>query len=281
MFESARLPELFVRSLNYMDFVFVPCTQNVEAFKESGVQTPIAQVPFGNDQEDYHFLKRDWEITDSNLVGEGDEEQETGNPFTFLHIGEINWRKGGDLALKAFKKVFPPHVKDVRIAFKFSRGYTPDWYLKKVNRVNDERIVLLKEPLTMDEMRSLYGWTHCFIGCSRGEGWGLLAWQALATGCPAIVTDWGGCAEYAHLAMPLDYTMKYHDAVYYGSEWGLHPEPSLDDLCALMENAYKNPMSIAKQGEAAARTIAEDFTWDHSAMKLLRRLEGLHGNRNR
>ena len=273
MFESSIIPELHVRTINKMQQCIVPSTQNWEAFEESGVKIPISVVPFGNDQKDYFFQERDWDITESDKVGEGDEAEERGNPFTFLHIGEINWRKGGDLALKAFKKVFPPSVKDVRICFKFSLGYTPKFYLDNVKKVNDPRITLIKQSLSLEEMRSLYKWSHCFLGCSRGEGWGLLAWQALATGCPAIVTDWGGMAEYAHLAYPLDYTMEYSKSVFYGSEWGNYPEPSLDHLCEQMEFAYKNPGKIRDSGKNAAEVIARDYTWQHSARKLLSRME--------
>lgn len=287
MFESDNVPQHFVRKVNQMDLCIVPCDHNIQAFQKSGVTVPLKKVPFGNAQEHYHYQPRNWDITPSRLV----DGMERGNPFTFYHIGEINWRKGGDLAIKAFKKLFPPSVKDVRLILKMSMGYTPKWYLSKVKSEADPRIILIKDSLSLEEMSEVYSYGHCYVGCNRGEGWGLLIWQALATGCPAIVTNWGGTAEYAHLGWPLDYKKYYSKELYAGSEWGWYGEPDFDHLCELMEFAYKNPKTCKKIGFDAAQHIKEKCSWEHIAQNMVKCLnesyseneikEVKHGNGNR
>lgn len=265
MFESDNLPRRFVDRINQMDLCIVPCEHNIRAFQESGVKTPIKKVPFGNAQEHYSFVKRNWDITSSKLV----DETQRGNPFTFYHIGEINWRKGGDLVIRAFRKLFPPSVRDVRLILKFSKGYTPKWWLSRVKSEVDPRIIPITSTLTLEEMREVYGYAHCYVGSNRGEGWGLLIWQALATGCPAIISDWGGTAEYSHLGWPLSVTKKYREDGYAGSEWGWYGEPDFDHLCTLMEHAYQHPEECQEVGRKAAKHIREKCTWGHTAEKLV------------
>lgn len=259
MWESERLPKFLVDCLNNHDIIMVPCEHNIDVFKNSGVKIPIFKVPLGNNQEKYHFLSRDWNITHEN-------------PFTFCVIGAINWRKGTDLAMKAFKKVFPSTQKDVRLIVKVSKQYTPPWVISGM-RTSDERILLIKESLSDLEMLNLYGASHCYVGCSRGDAWNLLAFQALATGMPSICTTYCGPEEYKDITFPLSWDYKYCNEKVFGEDWGWYGEPNFDHLCELMEYAYKNPDVCLKKGIEASNLIKDKYTWTETARKILNVIE--------
>lgn len=256
MFESDNLPKHLVDCINIHSVCIVPCDHNIEIFKNCGVKIPIYKVPLGNDKSKYYFINsRNYYISNEN-------------PFTFLHIGATNFRKGHDVAIKAFKKVFGPEKKDVRLVLKVSKQYTSPWLIAGM-RTEDPRIVLIKEHLSDKEMLNLYASSHCYVGCSRGDAWNLLAFQALATGMPAITTNYCGPVEYSHLSYPLNYDMKHCKEKLFGEDWGWYGEPNLDHLCALMEYCYKNPDKCRDKGIIAANEIGSKYTWDHTARKVL------------
>jgi glycosyltransferase involved in cell wall biosynthesis len=259
MFENEKLPSYLVNTLNKQDHIIVPNHHNVQMFKNSGVNLPISVVPFGNDWETYHFLNRNWSISDRN-------------PFTFLIYGYPNWRKGADLAMKAFKTVFPPDKKDVRLIVKVSKQYALPWTVNGM-KTSDDRMVLIKENLSEKEMLNLYGMGHCYLGCSRGDAWNLLAFQALATGIPAITTDYCGPVEFNHISFPLKYYMKYSTEKILDEDWGYYGEPDFDHLCELMKYCYDNPEVCRVKGIEASNEIRQNYTWDRTAKELLNVIE--------
>lgn len=263
MFESNSIPKTLITALNNHEHLIVPCEHNVKVFRDSGYLGKISKVPLGNDQEEYHYLTRNWDISEHN-------------PFTFLHIGHINWRKGGDLAMKAFKKVFPSSQKDVRLILKISKQYTPPWVISGM-KASDDRIVIVKEHISTKEMLNLYGEAHCYTGCSRGDAWNLLAFQALATGCPAITTNYCGPEEYQHISFPLNYKMEYCKEKVFGEDWGYYGEPDFDHLCELMEYAYKNPEACRTKGIEASNEIKNKYTWDNTAKQLIEVVQASKG----
>lgn len=263
MFESERIPKAIIDAINKHEGIVVPCEQNVRAFRESGYVGKISKFSLGNDQEEYHYLTRNWDISEHN-------------PFTFLHIGHINWRKGGDLAMKAFKKIFPSPQKDVRLILKISKQYTPPWVISGM-KASDDRIVIVKEHISTKEMLNLYGEAHCYTGCSRGDAWNLLAFQALATGCPAITTNYCGPEEYQHISFPLNYKMEYCKEKVFGEDWGYYGEPDFDHLCELMEYAYKNPEACRTKGIEASNEIKNKYTWDNTAKQLIEVVQASKG----
>lgn len=54
-----------------------------------------------------------------------------------------------------------------------------------------------------DELRSLFATLDIFISPSHSEGFGLPALEAMACGVPVVITDSGGCRDYANTATSL------------------------------------------------------------------------------
>jgi glycosyltransferase involved in cell wall biosynthesis len=255
MWESENVPQYLVNCINRQDHLIVPTEQNIHAFRNSGVVIPIYKVHLGLDSNKFKYQSRNWSISERN-------------PFTFLHIGLTNWRKGGDLAMKAFKAVFPESQKDVRLIMKVSKQYTPPWMIPGM-KASDPRIHFVKEEITDQQMLNLYGMAHCYLGCSRGDAWNLLAFQALSTGCPAICTTYCGPEEYKHLTYPLSWSYQHCSEKIFGDDWGMYGEPNFDHLCELMLHAYNNRDECEKNGREASKEISEKYTWDNTAKQIL------------
>ena len=58
------------------------------------------------------------------------------------------------------------------------------------------RVRLVSEVLSQRAMVQLYEGADAFVLATHGEGWGLPIMEAMASGVPAIATDWGGQTEF-------------------------------------------------------------------------------------
>lgn len=245
MWEAAVLPEAFREGLHNFDQIVVPSTQNLELF--SRYHDNVVQVPLGIDTREWAYRKRT-APTDR---------------FVFL-IGGSGSRKGTDLAYKAFKKLWPTEGSWPREAprptliFKSPRPI--DWFGPRIEHIGGH--------ISDQAERDLYAMAHCYLQPSRGEGWGLQPMQAIAQGCPTILTDAHGQAEFAHLGYGLSWKWAKSDYFIYGDagDWW---EPSLDDLCEYMEYVYSNYDEACGFAEQASKVAHEQFSWESCAERFV------------
>lgn len=255
-FETTRVPSSWVPKLNKMSAVFVPCKQNIQMMKDSGVVVPVELIHWGVDPEKWHKIDRP---SDRKL-------------FTFGSMGALSIRKGTDILIDAFVKAFPIHQYPlVRLLLKTSYNVFPFG-------VKDRRIVVQQTAVDHQQlMDSFVKETDVFVFPSRGEGFGLTPLEMMATGIPAIVTGWSGFMEYMNedVGWLLDYKMTPADSftkeIYkeYCGDWA---EPSVDDLVEKMRWCYHNQDIVKMTGDRAAEHVKQNWTWDtkiktfHSAL---------------
>jgi hypothetical protein len=121
-----------------------------------------------------------------------------------------------------------------------------------------------------DNLREIYQSHDLYVSGSKGEGWDLIAWEALACGVPTIVPAHSGYLEWGHLAQ--------------GWLTSFHMEPSLVKVFGDSGEWYvQDPEEIAKQVESLwqsynesadeayqnARQISREWTWQHAAAQLV------------
>jgi glycosyltransferase involved in cell wall biosynthesis len=102
--------------------------------------------------------------------------------------------------------------------------------------------------------------------------------EAMACGLSTIATDWGAHTEFAHEG--ICYPLKIRRTVpaiakcpyYEGFSWA---DPDPDHLRLLLRHVYENQEEARSKGAAAAREVAQMWTWDESARKIVARLEAL------
>lgn len=246
MWESMTLPESFRETLHEFGTVIVPSVQNVELFSQYHGDVRLCYL--GVDPSTWHYTKR----------------TPPGAFFDFLIAGS-GPRKGTDLAYKAFLKVFgkngswPQDGPIPRLVMKTPRA--EDFY--------HERVQIIGGRISTEAEVALYETAHCYIQPSRGEGFGLMPLQAIAQGCPTILTDAHGHKAYSHLGLGI--SAKPSQAAYFiygdAGEWW---EPSLDELCDRMKWVYDNwEQATFEAYHNSQNVLSHGFTWEHCAKRFL------------
>jgi glycosyltransferase involved in cell wall biosynthesis len=255
MFETTELPDSWVPQCEATDGLIVPSEFNREVFSQK-LSVPIEVVPLGVNPQHYPELERP-------------EPQ----IFTFLMAGGLSPRKAPDIAVRAFEQEFRRH-EAVRLVLKAYRN-TLDWngYLP-----TDPRIHVIDGDADRRRMLELYRSADCLVACSRGEASGLTPREAMSTGIPAIVTNWGGLRELANpdCAFVLEtegeepaFGASFPFGVTGGSPIGRFASPSVDHLAELMRRAYEDRDATRAMGRRAAAWMRAEWTYDRSAQKWL------------
>lgn len=243
-FETTVIPATWISRINACKALLVPCQQNVDAFKASGVTVPIEIIHWGVDPSKFYQLERT-----------------EGRPFTFGTMGALSTRKGTDVLVKAFQIAFP-NEQDVRLICKTS-------FFQYPFGTHDKRVRVDMTPVDHEDLlNSFFKQVDCFVFPTRGEGFGLTPLEAMATGIPAIVTDWSGPVEYMtdEVGWKLKYTMapaKEFTNIVYKEECGDWAEPSIDHLVELMRYAYEHRDEVKAKGKAAAEHVKNNWLWEH------------------
>lgn len=253
MFESTKVPADRVAELNTSAAVVcVPCQQNTEAYRESGLRVPIAVLPHGVDRQRFPFVERSSRST-----------------FTFGTFGDLMYRKGCDVLLKAFVDEFRTE-DDVRLIFKSVRPID-------VVHSEDPRVSIVTSRVEDGELLEFLSTLDAFVLPSRGEGFGLCGLEAMATGLPVIATGWSGPADYLDPAdsLALSYRLvpvngvQIHGTRYFG-RWA---EPDVEHLRALMRWLYEHRAEGAEMGRRASHRVHTQWTWQHAARRLIELLD--------
>jgi glycosyltransferase involved in cell wall biosynthesis len=239
MWETSHLPTSFRENFHEFDTLIVPSMQNLELFSQ--YHDNVKYVPLGVDTDRWRYVERTMPTT----------------RFNFLISGR-GLRKGADLAYKAFREVFPEGSwpKDMPAPYLIMKSPRPEDYY-------GERVETVTGYLPSDAEVNLYAQAHCYLGPSRGEGFGLQPLQAIAQGLPTILTNAHGHESFADLGMGLD--AKVDKAGYFvfgdaGAWW----EPDYKQLCEYMEYVYYNYAECVDRAKVNA-PLAAEFNWTRCA----------------
>ena len=184
MFETDKVPQIWIKYLNkYTDYVLVPSFWCRDIFIKSGLKKPIKVAQLGIDLENYEYFDR----------------PEHSN-YRFLITGKMDIRKNYQLAIDAFAEEFEDD-ENVVLVIKTRKGSPIDY-----PHSDSKKVIVLEKDYTAQEMRQLYETSDCYVYPSKGEGFGLPPREAMATGLPVILTNWGSLSEIADplYSYPLD-----------------------------------------------------------------------------
>jgi hypothetical protein len=128
------------------------------------------------------------------------------------------------------------------------------------------------------QLPTLYRSTDCFVSAGRGEGWDMPLMEAMACGLPSIVTDWGAHTMFADDS--ISYPLRIQGTVpavakcpyYRGFAWA---DPDVEHFRYLLRHVYENRDEARQKGLAAARTMAERWSWRAAAERIVQRLEAI------
>lgn len=239
MWETTKLPDRWVRDINtYADEVFTPSEFCKRVFEQSGITKKITVVPLGIDIGQYQYFNRP-----------------TREDFTFLIAGKLDARKNYNAVIDAFLQEFDE--KEAKLIIKTRKG-------SSIDQNGDERITIISDDFTGSEMYELYKKADCFVYPTKGEGYGLPPREAMATGLPVIMTQYGALTEnvdpliYYPIAVSkmedVDYPTK-HLISLENADLGQWAVQDHKEIQKMMRKVYNNRAQAKKIGKMAAMMI--------------------------
>ena len=281
--EADRLPGSWIPILNRYDRVLVPSRFNARAFTESGVEPPVAVVP--------HIARP---ISGVSRSGSG-SAAEPGR-FTFYVLSTWTTRKALPDLVQAFIRAFTAsdpvrlvihtspddliHLRRVTDG-KVAAGSRPagTWFTLArllAGHRHAPEITLSTRKLTREEIDELHAAGDCFVSLSRGEGWGLGAFDAAGHGNPVIVTGWGGPLDYLPSGYPyfIDYelipTIQDDADAFWQPEFGHRwARASVEHAAELMRHAFHHPREARDWGRRLQAAVQTEFASARVTRRLL------------
>lgn len=208
VWETTAIPAHWPALLNGVDRLFVPCEWNKTVFPQCGVTVPIDVVPHIADDQ-----------TGSGGAG---ADRHDGDGFVFYTIGVWTHRKALYCTVQAFCEAFtaadpvtlviktnPRDLTSTGLVRYFRRSVAQA--VRRVTRKypRPPRIRLITDVLSESQIRRLHLRGDCYVSLCRGEGWGVGAFDAAASGNPVVMTAFGGQLDYLNreLAYLVDYEL--------------------------------------------------------------------------
>jgi glycosyltransferase involved in cell wall biosynthesis len=238
--ESTKIPEHWIPMINEMDEFWTTSEFCREVFTKEGVTVPIKVFHHGVDSEEWTVKKRD-----------------RTKPFKFFHMGEPAIRKNGQMVVDAFIDKFNGK-KDIQLVMKCN-----EYALARIKEpfgsvLKHPQISLIPEKYSVEQLNSLFHEMNCMVYPSSGEGFGLIPLQAMATGMPTILVDWGGMREFSEFGIKVDYSVGPSNNSWHLGDWAW---PDQDDLADAMMEVYEEYEKESQVSFDDAPILSKAFNW--------------------
>lgn len=273
---------IFKPAMDQSDLVIVPsafCFDMLRPYTD----TPIEVCPLGVDAATFEYRARRWSPS---------------TPFVWLYCGAINRRKftildelwssltsrfvshslrgrtllyvkttGMDLSVDEARSML--RADDV-VVFRPPEG--------EVLVCGEESLVIDNRRLSRKRLAEVYWQAHGALFLHCGEGWGLTGHEALATGLPLVISDYGGTREYASETTAFPVAMRRQRIEGVNSKGqqecydGLWPiaESAAAQVAAVMAD-YPAALRVAKAGAERAKALC----WEKAGQRLAEILSAL------
>jgi glycosyltransferase involved in cell wall biosynthesis len=277
-----KIHDLLVHKLCPADEIWVPSEWNKQSFENSNVRRDIRVMPLGVDTDTYKPR--------SQKVFWGDGTKD----FVFLSVFNWNWRKGYDIMLKAYSRAFTDEDNVSFVMLSRYVGQTGGAFTEKIyndvseivsseKNTNSPHLILIDEVIPTALMPYIYNSADAFIFVTRGEGWGLPACEAAASGLPVISADHGGQKMFLNndnslLVKPdkttvVDKSIEWISPFYHGMDFIDFSDSAIDELADIMRHAYEEKESLSDMADNCRNNILENFTWKKAAERVYDRLK--------
>lgn len=249
MFESDRIPNLWVRILNsYYDAVVVPDQYLVTVYENSGVKIPIFVLPLGIFAE--HFLSAPPK-TKANEI------------FTFGMTAGFWERKNHIKTMEAFQLAFGSR-EDIRLKLHGRFGSAQKKVEETFRKLNCSNIELDSRPLTQEEYFQWFSSLDAYVFPSQGEGFSITPREALALGIPCLLSTNSvhhtlfQSGFFISLKSEIKVPAKYE--VFGNQEIGFFYDCSVEDLAAGMREIYDNYQQLLERAQSGREWVRQ-YLW--------------------
>ncbi len=114
------------------------------------------------------------------------------NKEYILHVGGVSATKNVNRLLLAFKRLLSVHKKDLALVVVGNFSFTPDYqkaFGAKLEELDLQKRVILPGHVPEEDLILLYNGASLFVYPSLYEGFGLPPLEAMACGCPVVVSN--------------------------------------------------------------------------------------------
>ena len=283
MFESTRIPKLWLTFNQWHDQVIVPTESSRQAWLNGGyADERLRLCPLGVDPDAYKPGVAPLDI--GHMVPSDMQHRHA----RFLNISDLSPRKNVVGLVRCWLKA-TQSTDDAVLILKLngdrlwlqtfmSEITALECSIGRKRKMAAPIIFITNTKFSDSEMPSLFAMATHYLSMSCGEGWDLPMMQAGAMGLGLIAPRHSAYTAYlddrianlipAH-AVPAVFTRNDNlEQFFVGSEWW---EPDEDATCDAIINAIKHPDT--HRGALASSRIREDFSWRRAAIRLIEVLD--------
>jgi glycosyltransferase involved in cell wall biosynthesis len=274
--ECSVIPRYYTDMFNLAEEIWTPSNFSRNAFVSSGVDpSKVHVVPHGADPGLFS------PVGESLALG-------TAKRFKFLFVGATIYRKGIDVLLESYSRAFTPRddvclvIKDLGVNTLYKGQTAQDLIRKYQGQKGVPEILYLAEEFDEEQMAGLYRACDVFVSAYRGEGFSLPALEAMSSGLPVIVTGGGATDDFVdeEVGWLINAERRAVGKKVYGQKLDKEAfllEPDKQHLEEIMRVAYSSPSEIFRKGVQGALRVRRHWTWKHSALHVLLRIDALCG----
>jgi glycosyltransferase involved in cell wall biosynthesis len=203
-------------------------------------------------------------------------------PFTFLHIGEPDKRKGGRLVVECFTELFgdDPNYELIIKSYKKIdmpiEHHTFFGFMGNPDIIYDN-IKVLDDVVSLEQLLLLFEFSNVFVYPSAGEGFGYTPLEAICSGIPTIcIPDWADYSDY--ITVPLKATLSVSlEPDWHPGQTYLAEKEHLKELMLKARDEHEKWSEIAFNNASLAY---EEFKWETTTKPIIERLKNIQISRN-
>lgn len=250
--ESTELPSHWPQILNkFFDAVIVPNPYLVDTYQKSGVKIPIFMLPLGLYLDELLAIPL---------------KEETTQPFIFGVASSLAKYKNIHRLITAFNEEFGNN-QNVMLKIQTTSQFNINAITKQIAETNTNNIVLNSKPLSWLEYIQFIASLNCYVLPSKGEGFSVPPYEAIAAGIPCILSN-----NTAHKTLcatgfvrPVESTIKeIHEGEFYGCSCGYNFNCTIKDLREALRDVYQNYRNYLSKTQAAREWVKQ---YAHAQMK--------------
>jgi glycosyltransferase involved in cell wall biosynthesis len=274
--EYSAIPKYFADTFSKAEEIWTPSKFSRDAFVSSGVDSSkVHVIPNGARPEVFS------PVGDSLML-------QTAKRFKFLFVGGTIYRKGLDVLIESYSRAFTSEddvclvIKDMGVNTLYKGQTSQDLVRKYQGRKGMPEICYLNDDFSEGEMAALYRACDAFVSSYRGEGFSLPTLEAMSSGLPVIVTGGGATDDFVDedVGWLIAAEKRAVGKKVYGhllEKEAYLLEPNKQHLEEIMRIVYNSPSENVGRGIQGALRVRQQWTWKHSALHVLLRIDALCG----
>ena len=251
LWELERFPEEWEYALDLVDEIWAPSTFIHNALSRV-TKKPVLHMPFS---VEHAFVDLDSDAPPKKT-------------FTVVYIFDASSyikRKNPLAVIQAFLLAFSGKDKTVKLILKSMYGSSDiiGWTELCSAASSDNRISLINEVWSIDQIYDLIDNCDCYISLHRSEGFGFTIVEAMARGKPAIFTSYSGPTDFINDdgCCPVGYKLEsLLDDDYPGSSCQVWAMPDVAEASQWLAKLRAHPELARRIGRTGASFVRSKFS---------------------